>query len=120
MWPDKETDRDFPGYQAHADLLKDVVCNPKNLPITIGLYGDWGSGKSSVLKLIKKSIEEDSGIKDKTEIIYFDGWSFESFDNAKIALIQGIVDQLEVKVGKIEKTKSFSKSIFSQCARFNP
>lgn len=107
MWSDKETDRDFLGYQVHADLLKNVVCNPKNLPITIGLYGDWGSGKSSVLKLIKKSIDEDDRIKDKTIILYFDGWSFESFDDAKMALIQGIVDQLEVKVGKIEKTKSF-------------
>lgn len=111
MWSDKETDRDFLGYQVHADLLKNVVCNQKNLPITIGLYGDWGSGKSSVLKLIKKSIDEDDRIKDRTIILYFDGWSFESFDDAKMALIQGIVDQLEVKVGKIEKTKSFFKKI---------
>ena len=44
MWSDKETDRDFLGYQVHADLLRNVVCNQKNLPITIGLYGDWGSG----------------------------------------------------------------------------
>lgn len=107
MWSDKETDRDFLGYQVHADLLKNVVCNQKNLPITIGLYGDWGSGKSSVLKLIKKSIEEDNSIKDKTVILYFDGWSFESFDDAKMALIQGIVDQLGKEVGTIEETKMF-------------
>ena len=107
MWSDKETDRDFLGYQVHADLLKNVVCNQKNLPITIGLYGDWGSGKSSVLKLIKKSIKEDTNINNKTIILYFDGWSFESFDDAKMSLIQGIVDQLEKEVGTIEETKSF-------------
>lgn len=28
-------------------------------------------------------------------MVYFDGWSFESFDDAKMALIQGIVDALE-------------------------
>lgn len=111
MWSDKETDRDFLGYQVHADLLKNVVCNQKNLPITIGLYGDWGSGKSSVLKLIKKSIEEDNSLKEKTVILYFDGWSFESFDDAKMALIQGIVDQLEKEVGTIKETKSFFRKI---------
>ena len=111
MWSDKETDRDFLGYQVHADLLKNVVCNPKNLPITIGLYGDWGSGKSSVLELIKKSVEEDENIKDKTVILYFDGWSFESFDDAKMALIQGIVNALEHEVGTMEQTKSSFKKI---------
>ena len=111
MWSDKETDRDFLGYQVHADLLRNVVCNQKNLPITIGLYGDWGSGKSSVLKLIKKYIDEDDSVKDKTIILYFDGWSFESFDDAKMALIQGIVNQLEKEVGAIEETKSFFRKI---------
>lgn len=42
MWSDKETDRDFLGYQVHTDLLKNIAYNQKNLPTTIGLYGDWG------------------------------------------------------------------------------
>lgn len=32
---------------------------------------------------------------DDTVVVYFDGWSFENFDDAKMALIQGIVDALE-------------------------
>ena len=92
MWSDIETDKDLLGFSVHANLIKDVVTNVKNLPITIGLYGDWGSGKSSVLKILEKQLNED---KD-TIVIYFDGWAFESFDDAKLALIHGIVDELEV------------------------
>ena len=44
MWSDKETSKDLLGVNVHASLLKSVVTNEKNLPITIGLYGDWGSG----------------------------------------------------------------------------
>lgn len=91
MWSDKETTQDLLGYTVHASLLKMVVTNGKNLPITIGLYGDWGSGKSSILRILEKELKAD----DDTVVVYFDGWSFESFDDAKMALIQGIVDALE-------------------------
>lgn len=91
MWSDIETSKDLLGYAIHASLLKDIVTNPKNLPITVGLYGDWGSGKSSILKILQGQLEKE----DDTVVVYFDGWSFESFDDAKMALIQGIVDSLE-------------------------
>ena len=91
MWSDKETSKDLLGFNVHASLLKSVVTKEKNLPITIGLYGDWGSGKSSVLEILKEQLKDD----EDTVVVYFDGWTFESFDDAKIALIQGIVDELE-------------------------
>ena len=91
MWSDKETSKDLLGFNVHASLLKSVVTNEKNLPITIGLYGDWGSGKSSVLEILQEQLKDD----EETVVVYFDGWTFESFDDAKIALIQGIVDELE-------------------------
>ena len=117
MWSDKETTQDLLGYTVHASLLKNVVTNEKNLPITVGLYGDWGSGKSSILKILEQEVKKE----DDTVVVYFDGWSFESFDDAKMALIQGIVDALEkderffAKVGdKASKTYSALKEAFAK------
>ena len=59
MWSDKETSKDLLGYTVHAELLKGVVTNDKNLPITVGLYGDWGSGKSSILKILEEDLKKD-------------------------------------------------------------
>lgn len=101
MWSDIETSKDLLGYSVHASLLKDVVTNEKNLPITVGLYGDWGCGKSSILKILKEQLEKE----DDCVVVYFDGWSFESFDDAKMALIQGIVDALEADERFFAKVK---------------
>ena len=108
MWSDIETSKDLLGYSIHASLLKDVVTNPKNLPITVGLYGDWGSGKSSILKILKEQLEKD----DNTVVVYFDGWSFESFDDAKMSLIQGIVDALENNEKIFAKVKDDTEGAF--------
>lgn len=105
MWSDIETSKDLLGYSIHASLLKDVVTNPKNLPITVGLYGDWGSGKSSILKILQEQLEND----DNTVVVYFDGWSFESFDDAKMSLIQGIVDALENNEKFSQKSRTIQK-----------
>lgn len=113
MWSDIETSTDLLGYAVHASILREVVSNEKNLPLTIGVYGDWGCGKSSVLKILQSQLKED---KDCV-VVYFDGWAFESFDDAKMALIQGIVDSLEtnerfwekVKDEKNELIKAFKK-----------
>lgn len=42
MWSDIETSKDLLGYTVHAELLKKIIMEPSNLPVTIGLYGDWG------------------------------------------------------------------------------
>ena len=117
MWSDKETTEDLLGYTVHASLLRNVVTNEKNLPITIGLYGDWGSGKTSILKILEEELKNDND----TVVVYFDGWSFESFDDAKMALIQGIVDALEkderffAKVGdKATETYEALKKAFAK------
>ena len=117
MWSDKETTEDLLGYTVHASLLKSVVTNDKNLPITVGLYGDWGSGKTSILKILEEELKNDND----TVVVYFDGWSFESFDDAKMALIQGIVDALEkdkrffAKVGdKATETYEALKKAFAK------
>jgi hypothetical protein len=51
MWADNETSEDLLGYKVHADLLIDIVYKESVLTITIGVFGEWGSGKSSILQI---------------------------------------------------------------------
>ncbi len=91
MWTDNTTDKDFLGFDVHANLIKELIKDEKMLPLTIGLFGDWGSGKSSILEVLKKDLEEDS----KTACLYFNGWVFEGYDDAKAALLKTILKEFE-------------------------
>lgn len=124
MWSDNETTEDYLGFKVHADLLLNVINDKNLLPITIGVFGDWGSGKSSILQIIKKSYEEKDDVTgeylDKeTLCIYFNGWTFEGYDDAKAALLNAILKGLEentklteeIKKTVVEKAKKLWESI---------
>src|SRR4051812_4447298 len=96
MWADNETSEDLLGFKVHADLLINVINDETVLPITIGVFGDWGSGKSSVLKIINDELSGPKGeLKDGTLVLYFNGWVFEGYDDAKAALLESIIEAFE-------------------------
>ena len=57
MWPDEETEIDYLNFGYMVDLLVDIATNRELPPSTIRVYGDWGSGKYSLMKLVRKKIE---------------------------------------------------------------
>lgn len=88
MWSDNETTEDLLGFKVHADLIVDVIKDDKVLPVTIGVFGDWGSGKSSIMKIIEEELRK---LEDDTFVLYFNGWVFEGYDDAKAALLESII-----------------------------
>lgn len=100
MWSDNETTQDLLGYQVHADLLKKIILNDAMLPISIGVFGNWGSGKSSLMLLLQQSLQEweKSQQNEQHSIIlqvYFNSWQFESYDSTKLTMIESILEALD-------------------------
>lgn len=100
MWSDNETTQDLLGYQVHADLLKKIILNDAMLPISIGVFGNWGSGKSSLMLLLQQSLQEweEAQQNEQHSIIlqvYFNSWQFESYDSTKLTMIESILEALD-------------------------
>src|SRR5580692_11057465 len=58
-----------------------------NLPYTIGVFGGWGSGKTTFLALLAKRLEETEEFK----TIYFNAWKYAGFMEIVPSLIYKIL-----------------------------
>jgi pantothenate kinase-related protein Tda10 len=61
MWHDNETNVDLLDFQHLVNAVTSIVCNERLLPCTIGINGDWGSGKSSLMKMVRKELATKIG-----------------------------------------------------------
>ena len=69
---DQETAVDLLYYESVAKTVVKLVRSTPLAPVTIGVHGDWGAGKSSVLRMTSDILEKDK----KTLCIWFHGWTF--------------------------------------------
>lgn len=90
LFPDHETEYDLLGMDHLRSVVTSIVRSQELLPATIGVFGDWGSGKSSLIRMIEKDLKQDEDIL----VLSFNGWLFEGYDDAKTALMETIVDGL--------------------------
>lgn len=78
---DSETATDLLYYEAIAKTVVAYVDHSGEKPISIGVHGDWGAGKSSVLKMV----ESQFASREEVLCLWFNGWQLEGFDDAKAA-----------------------------------
>src|SRR3954469_16836099 len=98
--PDNETKVDLLNNEAIAKTIVELLRKRPEHPVTVGVHGDWGAGKSSVLEMIEAALDSDKQVL----CLKFNGWRFQGFEDAKIALIEGIV------TGLIEKRPALTKA----------
>ena len=103
MWSDNIAENDYLGFDVHANLIKGLIDEPEMLPITIGVFGDWGSGKSSIMESLKKAYDTEEN--KTTMCLQFNGWVFEGYDDAKAALIEAILKSFEDNKSLPQKAK---------------
>ena len=94
MWSDNETDIDLLQFKYIATSVTRLIKSKHLLPTTIGIFGDWGSGKSSLLKMVENEISSENGMM----TISFNGWLFEGFEDAKTALMGTILEQIKDRI----------------------
>lgn len=60
-------------HAAFAETLLRLI-RRNDPPLTIGLFGSWGIGKSTILNILSKNIERSDG--SKLKFIYFNAWKY--------------------------------------------
>lgn len=107
---DNETKVDLLNNEAIAVTIIRLLQYRPESPVTIGVHGDWGAGKSSVLEMIEAGFEQQKDVL----CLKFNGWRFQGFEDAKIALIEGIVTGFLEKRPALAKAGGVVKDVFKR------
>lgn len=134
MWADNEADLDLLGFDFLVDGLVVALTEPRLLPLTIGVLGDWGSGKSSLMRIAAQELaaflpegEDDqhaeNGLQDAERLspyltVDFSPWQYEDHDDVKIALMTAVLDTIAVRVPEAAEQVSKLRAIVAGLRRW--
>lgn len=120
MWLDNASEIDMLFYEPYANMISNIAKNKKYNPVTIGIFGLWGAGKSTLLKLIEKNIRETQDVKEKIVCVQINAWMFEGYEDAKVALMEALLSELDSEEHKdlFTSVKTEIKSLFKRINYF--
>ena len=115
MWNDVETTKDLLNFTVVAKTAAQLVRESAGEPISIGISGSWGTGKSSLVKMIGNSLKEADTREKKYVFLEFNAWLYQGYDDARMALLQTVADKLVIesksRQSNIEKALDFAKRV---------
>jgi hypothetical protein len=77
------------GFREHAEVLCQAIEETGDLPLTVGVFGPWGSGKSSFLNICRDLLRDRGFVA-----VSFNPWKYDKRDEIWHALIQTLLDEL--------------------------
>lgn len=120
MWNDIETTTDYLHFSVISKTVANLIIESGDNPISIGVSGSWGTGKSSMVKMIGKELYYQSG-DNKYIFLDFNAWLYQGYEDAKSALLQSVTMKLteEMKKQGIDEDGKFGKKFKKFVKRIN-
>ncbi len=90
--PIKRAADDALGFEPYVKALSDILLDPHtHTPLTLGLFGSWGSGKTSLMAMLRDKVEGANGHR----TVWFNAWKYDKEEALWRALLLVLLDDLE-------------------------
>lgn len=98
--PIQDQERDGLDLCSWAQVVASAALHTEG-PITVGVFGRWGVGKTSVLHLAKGMIDQSPAAKEgEVTTVMFNAWQYEEEPVPLVPLIAAILQELEEMTGE--------------------
>ncbi|MGH2549921.1 MAG: KAP family P-loop NTPase fold protein [Thermomicrobiales bacterium] len=98
------------GFNAYAEALAGIVAHSR-AEFAVGIFGSWGSGKTTLMRAIKKRLE----IHDDIVTVWFTAWRYEKEPHLIVPLLDVLREELEQRAAA-EPTDQDDKSATRKAA----
>ena len=102
---DLPTERDGLDFMPYVQALVDV-CTTASTPLTIGVFGTWGSGKTSLLKMVQKNLPPEY------TLAWFDAWKYDKEETLWRAFLLTVLLAVEDRIGETEEIKALKTMLY--------
>ena len=93
------------GFKYYIEAFADLIESPyTSRPLTIGIYGSWGMGKSFLLKHIAETLNQrrknritEGKSPINVHVVNFNAWEYSASEIVWPGLVRKVMDQLEPK-----------------------
>ncbi|MBF6612275.1 MAG: hypothetical protein IVW55_04025 [Chloroflexi bacterium] len=118
MWHDNESELDLLGFDTLVDTVVMLVHQPNLLPLTLGIFSDWGGGKSSLMAQARNRLaSEQKNNKARYICLTFNPWQHEDYDDVKAALMIAVMTALLKNQSFIDKVQEAAGSKVKELAQ---
>ena len=109
--PANKLSEDEFGIEQYIKGLSDFILEC-DTPMTVAIQGDWGSGKTSMMNMIRETLG------DKVLTTWFNTWQYSQFnmgDALAISFLSRLISDLGVEKANNDAAKTLVKTITSIC-----
>ena len=108
IFGDSPTTEDGLGFDSYVNILLDAINNfDAESPLTIGIHGSWGCGKTSLMKMLEKKLS--CGNEFKT--IWFNAWVYGRDEPIGLVLLQQVLTEFQKEEENKEKLNHLVKNV---------
>ena len=92
MLSDQPAREDRLNFTPYAETLAEIIADPNmRPPLTIGVFGGWGLGKTSLMRMIQERLEENTKYEFAIHTVWFNAWLYSREQAIWRALIARVV-----------------------------
>jgi len=116
LLPDDPAVVDLLSFDAIAQTITDALLDEELDPVALGLSGNWGSGKTTVLNLVEREVRRRATEHRKIVVVRTAPWRYDPTVGVKETLIGEVLVAVQEELAKVASPSDKAKNLVTALA----